>query len=45
VDAAVSLRPRILDFLQQTPQESTPTAETSEMLLDLAGAAESATRR
>jgi flagellar biosynthesis/type III secretory pathway ATPase len=36
VDAAVSLRPRILSFLQQTPQEATQVAQTREMLTSLA---------
>jgi FliI/YscN family ATPase len=45
VDAAVALRPRILSFLQQSPQESTPADETVRILNDLSARAELAMRR
>ncbi len=37
LDSAISLRPRLLDFLQQTPSESTPLEETLSRMRELAG--------
>ena len=45
VDAAIALRPRVLDFLQQTPQETTSAETTGELLIDLAGQADLAMHR
>lgn len=45
VDAAIALRPRVLDFLQQTPQETTSAQTTGELLMDLADQATLAMHR
>jgi FliI/YscN family ATPase len=45
VDAAIALRPRVLDFLQQTPQETTSAETTCELLMDLADQATLAMHR
>jgi flagellum-specific ATP synthase len=44
VDAAVAMRPQVLEFLQQRPDEHTPFVETRERLARLAAQAQTNTR-
>ncbi len=37
LDAAIKLRPKLLEFLRQTPDEATPAADTVARMVELAG--------
>lgn len=37
LDSAIRLRPKLLEFLRQTPEEATPVAVTTARMLELAG--------
>jgi flagellum-specific ATP synthase len=39
LDTAIRLRPKLLEFLRQTPEEATPAADTLARMLELAGQA------
>jgi flagellum-specific ATP synthase len=39
LDAAIKLRPKLLDFLRQTPEEATPAADTVARMVELVGGA------
>ena len=37
LDAAIRVRPRLLEFLRQPPEEATPAEVTTARMLELAG--------
>ena len=37
LDSAIKVRPKLLEFLRQTPEETTPAADTVARMVELAG--------